>query len=168
MPLNFGVLLAWQIFDMLNNVFGHLGYEAYPKGWVKLPVLKYKTASTHHNMHHQLFNGNYALYFTWWDRLMGTQFDDYEQRHEQIFERKNIQKSPAGLYLLTVANISQEPNDAFTIQFASVPHIFKTFAPGQHLTIKVNIKGETLYRTFSLSSIPNVDDFASFHWDALW
>lgn len=161
MPLHFGVILAWQIVDMLNNVFGHLGYEVYPQGWTKNPILQHITTSTHHNMHHQLFNGNYALYFTWWDRLMGTQFDDYEQRHEQIFERKNIQKSPAGLYLLTVANISQEPNDAFTIQFASVPHIFKTFAPGQHITIKVNIKGETLYRTFSLSSIPNVDDFAS-------
>jgi sterol desaturase/sphingolipid hydroxylase (fatty acid hydroxylase superfamily) len=41
-------------------------------------------------MHHQLFNGNYALYFTWWDKWMGTEFKDYETRHAQIFERKNI------------------------------------------------------------------------------
>jgi sterol desaturase/sphingolipid hydroxylase (fatty acid hydroxylase superfamily) len=60
LPFHFGVLLAWQLLDMLNNVLGHLGYEAYPKGWVKMPILKYKTASTHHNMHHQLFNRNYA------------------------------------------------------------------------------------------------------------
>jgi ring-1,2-phenylacetyl-CoA epoxidase subunit PaaE len=93
MPLHFGVILAWQLFDMLNNVLGHLGYEVYPKGWVKIPVLKYKTASTHHNMHHQRFNGNYALYFTWWDKWMGTEFKDYEARHEQIFERENIRKS---------------------------------------------------------------------------
>ena len=89
LPLNFGVIVAWQIFSMLNNVFAHLGYEIYPKGWVKLPILKFKTASTHHNMHHQLFNGNYALYFTWWDKWMGTEFKDYETRHAQIFERKN-------------------------------------------------------------------------------
>ncbi|MDX2302441.1 MAG: sterol desaturase family protein [Microscillaceae bacterium] len=158
MPLHFGVILAWQVFDMLNNVLAHLGYEAYPKGWVKLPILKYKTASTHHNMHHQLFHGNYALYFTWWDKWMGTEFKDYESRNEQIFERKHIKKTGEGLYLLTVSDIRQEANDAFTIQFGNVPTVFKDFSPGQHLTIKVHIKGETLYRTFSISSIPNTDN----------
>jgi ferredoxin-NADP reductase/sterol desaturase/sphingolipid hydroxylase (fatty acid hydroxylase superfamily) len=159
LPLNFGVMLAWQIFSMLNNVLGHLGYEIYPKGWVKLPLLQFKTASTHHNMHHQLFNGNYALYFTWWDKWMGTEFKDYETRHEQIFERKNIKKTPEGLYLLTVSAIRQEANGAFTIQFSNVPAIFRNFLAGQHLTIKVNIKEETLYRTFSISSIPNTDNY---------
>ena len=74
---------------MLNNVLAHLGYEVYPKTWTKIPFLKHKTTSTHHNMHHQLFNGNYALYFTWWDKWMGTEFKDYEKRHAQIFERKD-------------------------------------------------------------------------------
>jgi sterol desaturase/sphingolipid hydroxylase (fatty acid hydroxylase superfamily) len=46
-----------------------------------IDVPKLKTTSTHHNMHHQLFNGNYALYFTWWDKWMGTEFKDYEKRH---------------------------------------------------------------------------------------
>lgn len=112
-------------------------------------------------MHHQLFNGNYALYFTWWDKWMGTEFKDYETRHEQIFERKNIEKSSDGLYSLTVSAIRQEANDAFTIEFGNVPTVFRDFSAGQHLTIKVNFKGETLYRTFSISSIPNVDDFAT-------
>ena len=158
LPLNFGVLIAWQIFSMLNNVLGHLGYEIYPKGWVKFPILKFKTASTHHNMHHQLFNGNYALYFTWWDKWMGTEFKDYEARHEQIYERKNIKQSTDGLYLLTVSAIRQEANDAFSIEFSNVPALFRDFSAGQHLTIKVTIKGETLYRTFSISSIPNTDN----------
>ncbi|GAB4400901.1 MAG: ferredoxin--NADP reductase [Microscillaceae bacterium] len=144
---------------MLNNVLAHLGYEVYPQGWVKLPLLQFKTASTHHNMHHQLFNGNYALYFTWWDKWMGTEFKDYETRHEQIFERKNIKKSSEGLYSLTISAIRQEANDAFTIQFGNVPSIFRDFSAGQHLTIKINIKGETLFRTFSISSIPNIDNF---------
>ncbi|MCA6436804.1 MAG: sterol desaturase family protein [Bacteroidetes bacterium] len=158
LPLNFGLMIAWQIFSMLNNVLGHLGYEIYPKGWVKFPLLQFKTASTHHNMHHQLFNGNYALYFTWWDKWMGTEFKDYETRHEKIFERKNIKKSSEGLYSLTVSNIYNEVNDAFTIQFSDVPSIFRDFSAGQHLTIKVTIKEETLYRTFSISSIPNTDN----------
>jgi ferredoxin-NADP reductase/sterol desaturase/sphingolipid hydroxylase (fatty acid hydroxylase superfamily) len=159
MPLHFSVILAWQLFDIINNVLGHLGYELYPKGWVKMPILKYKTASTHHNMHHQLFNGNYALYFTWWDKWMGTEFKDYESRHEQIFERKHIKKSSEGLYSLAVSDIRQEANDAFTIQFGNVPTVFRDFSAGQHLTVKVNIKDEILYRTFSISSIPNTDNF---------
>jgi ring-1,2-phenylacetyl-CoA epoxidase subunit PaaE len=159
LPLNFGVIIAWQLFSMLNNVLHHLGYEVYPKGWVKFPLLKYKAASTHHNMHHQLFNGNYSLYFTWWDKWMGTEFKEYETRHEQIFERKNIKKSTEGLYLLTVSDIKQEANEAFTIEFGNVPTVFRDFLAGQHLTIKVNTKGETLYRTFSISSIPNKDNF---------
>jgi ferredoxin-NADP reductase/sterol desaturase/sphingolipid hydroxylase (fatty acid hydroxylase superfamily) len=161
LPLNFGVLITWQIFSMLNNVLAHLGYETYPKGWLKFPILKFKTASTHHNMHHQLFNGNYALYFTWWDKWMGTEFKDYEVRHEQIFERKNIKKSKEGLYLITVSAIRQEANDAFTIQFSDVPAIFKDFSAGQHITLKVKINSEILNRTFSISSIPNSDNFLS-------
>jgi sterol desaturase/sphingolipid hydroxylase (fatty acid hydroxylase superfamily) len=54
-------------------------------------------------MHHQLFNGNYALYFTWWDKWMGTEFKDYETRHEKIFERKNSKKSTEVLNSLTVS-----------------------------------------------------------------
>lgn len=158
LPLHFGVIFAVQIFSMLNTVLAHLGYEIYPAGWVKMPVLKYKNTSTHHNMHHQLFNGNYSLYFTWWDKWMGTEFKDYEKRHEQIFERKSIKKSPDGLYSLKVSAIQQEANDAFTIYFSDVPSIFRDFSAGQHLTIKVNINNEILYRTFSVSSIPNVDN----------
>ena len=161
MPLHFGMLIVFQLLDMLNNVVGHLGYEIYPKGWIKMPILQYKTASTHHNMHHQLFNGNYALYFTWWDKWMGTEFKDYESRYTQIFERKNIKKSNEGLYALPVSAIRQEPNEAFSIEFSPIPAIFKQFSAGQHITLKVNIKGETLYRTFSLSSVPNADDFAT-------
>lgn len=161
LPLNFGVLIAWQIFSMLNNVLHHLGYEVYPKGWVRIPLLKYKAASTHHNMHHQLFNGNYSLYFTWWDKWMRTEFKDYESRHDQLFERKNIKKSAEGFYSLRVSAIQQEVNEAFTIQLNNVPTIFKDFSAGQHITVKVNIQDEILYRTFSLSSIPNVDDFAA-------
>lgn len=155
LPLHFGTIIAWQIFSMLNNVLAHLGYEIYPKIWVKLPIMQFKTASTHHNMHHQLFNGNYALYFTWWDKWMGTEFKDYESRREQIFERKHIKKSSDGLYLLTVSDIRKEANEAFTIEFVNVPSVFRDYSAGQHLTIKVNRHGEILYRTFSISSVPN-------------
>ncbi len=86
-PLHFGVILFWQFFGIFHNVTAHLGYEIYPKFWTRIPGLRCKTTSTHHNMHHELLAGNYGAYFTWWDKLMGTEFADYERRHAAIFER---------------------------------------------------------------------------------
>ena len=87
-PIYWPILFLWQILDLLNNMLGHLGYEIYPKNWVRLPFLKYKTASTHHNMHHEQFNGNYGLYFTFWDKWMHTEIKDYEQRFDAVYKSK--------------------------------------------------------------------------------
>lgn len=34
--------------------------------------------TTHHDLHHQRGRSNYGLYFTWWDRWMGTEHPDYQ------------------------------------------------------------------------------------------
>jgi Delta7-sterol 5-desaturase len=52
--------------------------------------LKFMTSSTHHNMHHSKFNGNYGIHFRIWDRLFGTEFKDYETEYDKIQERKKI------------------------------------------------------------------------------
>jgi len=83
LPLHFAALLTWQLFQQLFNMIGHLGYELYPAWWLRAPGLRWKTASTHHNLHHQLFVGNYGLYFTWWDRWMGTELPQYAERFAQ-------------------------------------------------------------------------------------
>jgi sterol desaturase/sphingolipid hydroxylase (fatty acid hydroxylase superfamily) len=88
MPVNFWALIIWQVLQMMFNVIGHLGFEIYPKWWLKNPILKWKNPSTHHNMHHQKFNGNYGLYFAWWDKWMGTEFKDYEKKFNEIFSKK--------------------------------------------------------------------------------
>jgi sterol desaturase/sphingolipid hydroxylase (fatty acid hydroxylase superfamily) len=87
-PIFWPAFFLWQSLDLLNNLLAHLGYEIYPKNWVRLPLLKFKTASTHHNMHHERFKGNYGLYFTFWDKLMKTEFKDYNNRFEEVYGRK--------------------------------------------------------------------------------
>lgn len=84
LPLHFAALIAWQLFQQLFNMIGHLGYELYPAWWLRAPGLRWKTASTHHNLHHQYFVGNYGLYFTWWDRWMGTELPQYAERFAQV------------------------------------------------------------------------------------
>lgn len=88
-PIYWPILFLWQTLDLLNNVLGHLGYEIYPKKWVRFPFLKFKTASTHHSKHHERFNGNYGLYFTFWDKLMKTEFHDYVERFQDLHNRQN-------------------------------------------------------------------------------
>lgn len=79
-PVHLWALIAWQVFQQFFNMLGHLGYEVYPRWWRAAFLLSLKTTSTHHNLHHEKFRGNYGLYFVWWDRWMGTEFADDERR----------------------------------------------------------------------------------------
>ena len=155
LPLHVGVLLAWQIFSMLNNILAHLGYEVYPRTWMELPLLRFKTVSLHHNMHHERFHGNYALYFTWWDKWMGTEFPAFEQQFQSIFQRAE-KKPESGFYKLQVVSIREEVNQAFSLELGHLPPVFSSFKAGQHLTLRIISHGKEYFRTFSISSIPGL------------
>jgi sterol desaturase/sphingolipid hydroxylase (fatty acid hydroxylase superfamily) len=71
-PMHVGMTIIFSIISLLFNVMGHLGVEIYPDRWRAHPVLGWLNRSTFHNDHHRLFRGNYGLYFTFWDRVMGT------------------------------------------------------------------------------------------------
>jgi lathosterol oxidase len=73
---------------ILRNTMGHAGLELHPRGWVSHPVLKWITTTTHHDLHHGTsFNHNYGFYFTWWDKLMGTEHPDYVATFDRVTER---------------------------------------------------------------------------------
>ena len=80
-------LTFFFVFSLLYNVYGHLGFELYPKGFSKHWFGKWINTSVSHNQHHQYFRGNYGLYFTIWDRLMGTLRSDYDSVYDEIKER---------------------------------------------------------------------------------
>lgn len=77
-------VLAFLFFMTIENVLGHVGFELYPKGANKHWLGKWFNTSTNHNMHHEYFKGNYGLYFTFWDRIMGTTHPKYDERFEQV------------------------------------------------------------------------------------
>jgi Delta7-sterol 5-desaturase len=81
-------LLIFFFLMIVYNVYGHLGYELYPKGFNKHWFGKWINTSVNHNQHHQFFKGNYGLYFTFWDRMMGTIRSDYDRRFEEITSKK--------------------------------------------------------------------------------
>jgi len=72
LPVQGEALILFLLMQFLYNVYGHLGYELYPKWVLRSWIGKWLNTSTIHNAHHKDFEGNYGLYFLFWDRWMGT------------------------------------------------------------------------------------------------
>lgn len=87
LPVHITHLAIFFLMSIIYNVYGHLGYELYPRGFSKSIVGKWMNTSVSHNQHHQYFKGNYSLYFLFWDRMMGTLRDDYDEKFEEVKTR---------------------------------------------------------------------------------
>lgn len=86
MPVHPVALFVFLAIMIVRNAMGHSGVEFHPRFWVDSP-LDLLTTVTHHDLHHQRFDGNYGLYFTWWDRLMGTEFPNYKETFRRVTHR---------------------------------------------------------------------------------
>lgn len=83
----------WHVFiffllSIVYNVYGHLGFELYPRGFHRTLAGRWVNTSVSHNQHHRHFKGNYGLYFLWWDRWMGTLRADYDTAFVEVTERE--------------------------------------------------------------------------------
>jgi Delta7-sterol 5-desaturase len=98
MPLHPVAFFVFILFMTLFNVYGHLGYELFPKKAYRHPLGKWLNTSVYHNLHHEKFHGNYGLYFTFWDRMCGTlradSADRLTQVHAQIEAEKTTETNP--------------------------------------------------------------------------
>jgi sterol desaturase/sphingolipid hydroxylase (fatty acid hydroxylase superfamily) len=73
--------------SLLINVWGHLGFEMGPRGFMRSRLLAWLfNTTTHHHQHHQKTKWNFGLYFNVWDRLMGTNHPEYEATYEALTE----------------------------------------------------------------------------------
>jgi sterol desaturase/sphingolipid hydroxylase (fatty acid hydroxylase superfamily) len=87
-PVHASALLLFLVFMTVYNVYGHLGWELFPNGFDRHGLGQWFNTSVNHNMHHEHFDANYGLYFTWWDKLMGSTHPDYHQTFERITRMK--------------------------------------------------------------------------------
>jgi len=81
-PVQEHVLALFVLHQVLRNVHGHAAVETLPHGFARHPVGGLFTTTTHHHLHHETAQGNYGLWFTWWDRLFGTERADSRPRFE--------------------------------------------------------------------------------------
>ncbi len=88
MPVHPLAIALFLLIMMIYNVYGHIGYELYPKGFSRSRLGKWINTSVNHNQHHRYFTGNYGLYFLWWDRWMGTLRPDYDLQFNETKNRK--------------------------------------------------------------------------------
>ena len=86
-PTAWPVLGLFMLHQIARNTIGHSGYELMP-AWKGRPMFDWITSTTHHDLHHGQAGWNYGLYFTWWDRLMGTEHPDYYTRFAQAAGRR--------------------------------------------------------------------------------
>ena len=93
MPLHPLAIFIFTNHMMLRNAMGHSGYELFPANRHGRPMFDWMTTVTHHDIHHARFTSNYGLYFTWWDRWMGTEHPTYYEQFQQAINSKPDQKA---------------------------------------------------------------------------
>ncbi|ELR70462.1 sterol desaturase family protein [Fulvivirga imtechensis AK7] len=72
-PLHPAVIGFHLMIMTVSSVINHLGIEVYPVKFLEHPVGKLFIGATHHHLHHKEFRTNFGLYFTFWDKWMGTE-----------------------------------------------------------------------------------------------
>ena len=83
-PMHDIAFVSAMMIQIFRNAIAHCGYEIFPRGWARHPVLGLFATVTHHDMHHEKGTGNFGFYFTIWDRLMGTEHPDYLERFDRV------------------------------------------------------------------------------------
>ncbi|MES2022149.1 MAG: sterol desaturase family protein [Pseudomonadota bacterium] len=91
--------LGVQIF---RNTVAHAGLELHPRWWLRTPLTSWISTTTHHDLHHNgAFQHNYGFWFTYWDRLMGTEHPQYREVFARVTAsardpQRNRLPQPAG------------------------------------------------------------------------
>lgn len=82
-PLDRALLASFMALMLTRTALSHLGREVFPARPDGTPLVRAFATVTHHDLHHQALATNFGFYFTWWDRLMGTEHRAYATRFAQ-------------------------------------------------------------------------------------
>lgn len=95
LPIHVSAILFILSLMTFAAVLNHSGYEILPKWWLRGWPGKTLITAAHHDLHHKHFSCNYALYFRFWDKLMGT--DILESEYEFLTPEKPIKTETEAL-----------------------------------------------------------------------
>ncbi len=116
-PTQWPVVGLFMLHQIVRNTLGHSGYELMPARGDGRPMFDFLTTTTHHDLHHAQAGWNYGLYFTWWDRLMGTEHPEYHARfaaavRKPLLTRQRAKLAPAASVAITTLALLLPPQAA--------------------------------------------------------
>jgi sterol desaturase/sphingolipid hydroxylase (fatty acid hydroxylase superfamily) len=76
---------AWLAFVWSGNVAGHANAELFPLRSTRLSTLLSNPIS-YHSLHHARFRGHYGFVSAFMDRLAGTEFGDWKELHDRVYD----------------------------------------------------------------------------------
>ena len=76
-PLHLYSIIFLLTLMSVSATINHLNYELYPKFFKTVFPLSLLIGATHHALHHKEYKSNFGLYFTFWDKWMGTESKKY-------------------------------------------------------------------------------------------
>lgn len=87
-PLNLGVLVAVLVTMTVWSTGNHMGLQVVPMTRSSSWWGQWFIGSSHHLIHHQRYSRHYGLYFTFWDKVLGTQDEKYEAEQRSSLPAK--------------------------------------------------------------------------------
>jgi len=92
-PTTFAAIAVFIVHQIARNTLAHSGYELMPATATGKPLFDFLTTTTHHDLHHAEPGSNFGVYFTWWDRWMGTENPGYHAAFARAV-RKPLAEAP--------------------------------------------------------------------------
>jgi Delta7-sterol 5-desaturase len=71
-PIHVGALGVVLAIMTIMGITNHMGWEMFPRFIVHGRFGNWLITATHHQQHHDVYRGNYGLYFRFWDKMCGT------------------------------------------------------------------------------------------------
>jgi Delta7-sterol 5-desaturase len=94
-PIHPGALAVVLSIMTIMGISNHMGWEMFPRAMVNAPLGNWLITATHHQKHHDVYRGNYGLYFRVWDKMCGTDLGLGSFAHQR--ERRGDDDTHAGL-----------------------------------------------------------------------
>jgi sterol desaturase/sphingolipid hydroxylase (fatty acid hydroxylase superfamily) len=86
-PIHFITLIAVLLTMTVWSVLNHLGFELFPSSFPRHWLGQWFIGSTHHSIHHRKYTVHYGLYFTFWDKMLGTDDPNYENEFDSALRQ---------------------------------------------------------------------------------
>ncbi|MFK8183301.1 MAG: sterol desaturase family protein [Phormidesmis sp.] len=76
-PVHLSVLVAVVMVMTMGALIHHFGVRLFEETAFGNWLGSWMVGCTHHWLHHRKYTVHYSLYFTFWDRVLGTQYEGY-------------------------------------------------------------------------------------------